>query len=258
MRKLTLALLVAALVALVPCGALAADPQQPQAGAVITSAMTVAELEAKGDSARLQKDYRTAIDYYRAALKKDRNNAVLYNKTGIAELQLQELRAAQQDFDRAIKRNKNYPEALNNMGVAAYWQKNYGRAVKYYKKALALSETNASFHANLGTAWFAQKQLERAAAEYMRALELDPEVLMRITERGGVSLKVSSPEERAQYMYLLAKLYAKRGDAEHSLECLKRAKEEGYKVGDVYKDQEFASLWQDPRLAELVPPPAPK
>ncbi len=252
MRKLMVTLLIVGVVGLVPCGAVAGDPQQ---GAVIMSSMTVADLEARGDSARIRKEFRAAIDYYRAALKKDRNNAVLYNKVGISELLLQDYRAAQSDFDKSAKRDKNYAEPLNNMGVVAYSQKNYGRAVKYYKKALALNDTNASFHANLGTAWFAQKQLERAVREYTRALELDPEVLLRITERGGVAAKIASPEERAQYMYLLAKLYAKRGDAEHSLECLKKAKEEGYKVGDVYKDQEFASLWQDPRLTELVPPP---
>ncbi len=255
MKKLMTALLMMAIMlALLPYSAAADDSQQ---GAVSMSAMTVADLEARGDSARIRKDFRTAIDYYRAALKKDRNNAVLYNKVGISELLLQDYRSAQSDFDKSLKRDKNYAEPLNNLGVVAYSQKNYGRAIKYYKRALALNETNASFHANLGTAWFAQKKLERAVLEYTRALELDPEVLLRITERGGVAAKIASPEERAQYMYLLAKLYAKRGDLEHSLECLKKAKEEGYKVDDVYKDQEFATLWQDPRLAELVPPPAP-
>ncbi len=257
MRRLILALVIVALTVLVPYGGAAVSDPDPQQRAVLTSSMTLAELETRGDSARIQKDYRTAIDCYQMALKKDRNNAVLYNKMGIAQLLLQDYRSAQSSFNNSTKRNKNYAEPLNNLGVVAYSQKNYGRAVKYYKRALALSEANASFHANLGTAWFAQKKIDRAVVEYTRALELDPEVLLRITERGGVAAKIASPEERAQYMYLLAKLYAKRNDLEHSLECLKKAKEEGYKVAEVYKDQEFATLWQDPRLAELVPPPAP-
>ena len=58
---------------------------------------------------------------------------------------------------------------------------------------------------------------------------------------------------------VLAKIHAKRGDAEQCFRCLRVAKDEGYRdLGNVYKDEEFSSLWKDPRLAEIVPPPAPK
>lgn len=257
MRKLMVIMLMLAMAAvLLPyCAATATDPQQQ--ATVAMASMSVADLETRGDILRIRKDYAQAILHYRAALKKDRNNAQLYNKIGIAELQRSELSAAQSDFDKAVKRNRNYPEALNNLGAVAYLQKNYGKAIRYYKKALALTETNASFHSNLASAWFAQNNLERAMAEYSRALELDPDVLLR-SEQGGVSAQIR-PEDRARYMYLLAKLYARRGDAERVLECLKKAQEEGYpKLADVYKDQEFAAMWQDARLNQLVPPPPPK
>lgn len=259
MRKLMLVVVVLAIAAaLAPRIAVAVttDPD-PQQRPTITPDMTVTDLENRGDLARVRKDYRGAIDYYRAALKKDRNNAVLYNKIGICDLQMSELRAAQSDFDKAVKRNGKYAEALNNIGVVAYMQKNYGKAVRYYKKALALNEANASFHSNLGTAWFAQKNFERASAEYLRALELDPEVLLR-SATGGVSAQIR-PEDRANYAFLLAKLYAQRGDLDRCLECLKKAKDEGYpKMMDVYKDEIFANVRSDARLTEVVPPPPPK
>ncbi len=257
MRKLmSIMLMLAVAAVLLPyCTATTADSDQQ--ATVAMSTMTVAELETKGDILRVRKDYAGAIQHYRAALKKDRNNAQLYNKIGIAELQRGEYSAAASDFEKAIKRNRNYAEAYNNVGSVAYVQKNYGKAIRYFKKALALTETNASFHNNLGAAWFAQNQIDRAIVEYSRALELDPEILLR-SEQGGVSAQIR-PEERARYMYLLAKLYAKRGDADRVLECLKKAQEEGYpKLGDVYKDQEFATMWQDARLNQLVPPPTPK
>ena len=55
---------------------------------------------------------------------------------------------------------------------------------------------------------------------------------------------------------MLAKIHAKRGNVEARLHCLKMAKEQGYRgLENVYRDEEFSRLWQDARLAEVVPPP---
>ncbi|HMK29274.1 MAG TPA: tetratricopeptide repeat protein [Terriglobales bacterium] len=242
---------------LVLAAALWAESASPSSSEVQPlSQMTVAQLETKGDILRAQKDYEQAIQYYDAALHKQPKNSVLYNKIGIAELQIGQVRPAEFHFERAVKLNGKYAQALNNLGVVAYMQKSFGRAVKYYKKSLAVNEQAAAVHGNLGTAWFAQGKLDRAIAEYTRALELDPEVLLRSTQ-GGVSARISSPEDRAKYSYVLAKLYARRGDIERCLECLRKAKDEGYhKLADVYKDEEFATIRQDARLAALIPLPA--
>jgi hypothetical protein len=87
---------------------------------------------------------------------------------------------------------------------------------------------------------------------------LDPEALNQ-NSRAGVTAQISSPEERARYDYMLAKLYARMGDTEQCLRCLKKAKEGGYRnIANVYKDEEFSRLRQDPRLNEIAPQPAPK
>jgi tetratricopeptide (TPR) repeat protein len=253
MRNMMLISLIVALVAiLLPCGAIASPFHHEQAAAL--SNMTVAELEAKGDELRGQKEYKDAIEHYQNALRKDRNNALLYNKIGLAQLQLHEFRRAQTAFDKAVKLNPKYAPAFNNLGLANHLQRRYDSAVKNYKKALALNEADAVFHCNLGGAWFALNQFERAVAEYQRGLELDPDVLARI-QQGGVVAQISSPEDRAKFSYMMAKLYAKRGDLDRAIQSLKKAKEEGYSgMNDVYKDAEFASLQQDARLAEVVPP----
>ena len=221
----------------------------PEQGTIKMDTMTVAELEKAGDQARSVKDYVLAIDYFQAALRKDRKNAVLYNKLGLAELRKDDLSSARTHFERAVKVNSKYAEAVNNVGAVYYMQKNYGSAA---------NETDATFHVNLGAAWFSQKKMERAIAEYIRAMELDPDAL-RHDNRTGVSAQISSPEERAQYSYLLAKAYAKRGDIDGCLQCLKRAKEDGYRnLANVYKDEEFSHMRENPRLQEVVPPPTTK
>jgi pentatricopeptide repeat protein len=52
---------------------------------------------------------------------------------------------------------------------------------------------------------------------------------------------------------MIAKMYAKNGDMDRTLQYLRRAMEEGYKdIDNVYKDNEFATIRKDQRFAELM------
>jgi tetratricopeptide (TPR) repeat protein len=225
---------------------------------------TPAELEQHGDEYRSQKAYADAIDYYRAALSRDSEKsaqASLYNKIGIAELQLQHFKEAQKNFERSARLDSTRAEAYNNMGAALYLRRKYGKAIGEYKRALKLHETDASFHVNLGAAYFSDKQIPLAVTEYKRALELDPGILDR-TSRTGVSAVFSAPEDHAQFFYMLARMYAQTGALDTSIHYLKKAIEDGYKgISNVYKDQEFSQLRKDPRFADLMsgkPTPLPE
>ncbi len=255
MRRMTLKLVVLAMLVAIPRYGKAED--SPQAAPNL-NLMTVAELEKAGDEARTQKDYMKAIDCFETAIRKDRKNAVLYNKLGLTELRKDDLRAARINFEKAAKLNSKYAEAINNIGAIEYLKKNYGNAAKYFKKAVALDEAHATYHVNLGAAWFSQKKMDRAIAEYIRAIEIDPEAL-RHDNKTGIAAQIASPEERAQYSYLLAKAYAKRGDVEGCLQCLRKAKEDGYRnLANVYRDEDFSRLRDNPKLQEVVPPPTAK
>jgi tetratricopeptide (TPR) repeat protein len=228
------------------------------AGQDTVGLMSTTELEKAADEARSQKNYDLAITYLRAAVREDRKNSVLYNKLGLAELKKEDYQSARADFEKAVKRNARFAEAVNNLGAAEYLKKNYSAAAKNFKKAVALEETRAVFHVNLGAAWFSQKKMEQAIAEYTRAVELDP-AAFQTESKVGIAAKIASPEERAQYAYLLAKIYAKRGDVENCLQCLRKAKEDGYPhLAKVYQDEEFSRMRDNPRLQELVPPPIAK
>jgi hypothetical protein len=80
---------------------------------------------------------------------------------------------------------------------------------------------------------------------------LDADILNE--SQTGISARVSTPEQRARVNFLIAKAYAKRGNIDGALEYLRRAKEGRFpELGRVYKDQEFAVLWPDPRLQKIV------
>jgi tetratricopeptide (TPR) repeat protein len=213
---------------------------------------TVADLEMRADQLRTEKLYLDALDYYRAALEKQPHSATLLNKVGITELMMQRYREAKKSFDQAIKANKQFADAYNNLGVVLYEQRRYGPAVKQYRRAIAIDATSASFYSNLGAALFSKKEFEPAVVAYQKAVEIDPNVFER-TSRGGVQAQLPSPEDRAHYDYTVAKLYAKMGFSDRSLEYLRKAMEEGYKdFKNVYKDSEFAELRKDKRFTELV------
>lgn len=212
---------------------------------------TAAQLEGTADELRAQKAFADAFDYYRLALKKQ-PSAALQNKLGISALQLMRYPEAKKAFAKSIKMDRTYADAYNNLGVVFYIQKKYSRAVKYYRKALALRETAGSFHSNLGTAYFARKEFPAAMAEYARAMELDPEVFERKSQ-AGVAAQMSSPEDRAYYCFMLAKMYARAGNFERALAYLRKSMEDGYQgIDAVYKDPEFAELRKEQRFAELM------
>ncbi len=209
------------------------------------------DLEKAGDELRSKKAFSDAIDYYRAAMKQA-DSAELHNKTGIAYLQLLQLKVAEKEFNHAIKMDRNYAEALNNLGVIFYIRKKYPKAISEYEKALKLNDSAASFHSNLGMAYFEKKEFDKATAEFMRALELDPQIFER-QALGGIAARMASPEDRARYTYTMARIYARQGIFDRSLEYLKKAVEEGYAhINDVYKDEVFAELRKDPRFAVVM------
>jgi len=220
------------------------DPPTPDA--------TPADLEARADQLRISKLYLDALDYYRAAMAKTHNTAALLNKVGITELMMQRYRDAKKSFDQSIKADRKFADAYNNLGVVYYEEGRYGAAVKQYRRAIAIDDSSASFYSNLGAALFAKKEFESAVLAYDRAVAIDPDVFER-TSRGGVQAQLPSPGDRAHYDYLVAKLYAKMGYSDRSLEYLRKAMEEGYKdFKNVYKDVEFAELRKDKRFTELM------
>jgi tetratricopeptide (TPR) repeat protein len=201
---------------------------------------TPAQLEQQADNLRTDKLFLDALDYYHAALNRKQNDARLLNKIGITELLMQRFKEARKSFEHSIRADRKYADAYNNLGVIYYETRKYGAAVKQYEKAIQIDHDSSSFYNNLGAAYFSKRQFDPAVAAYQHALELDPDVFTR-TSRGGV-----------------AKLYAKMGLSDQSLEYLRKAMENGYKdLKSVYKDVEFAQLRKSPKFTELMASTAP-
>ena len=210
------------------------------------------ELEQRADQLRAEKEFADALDFYRAALAKKPESPVLYNKRGICELLQQRYGNARSDFEHARRIDPGYAPAYNNLGVMEYATRKYSKAIKQYEKAISLEPSGASYYSNLGAAYFAKKSWEKATKAYSQAVNLNPDIFDE-SNRSGITGQVASPADRAHFSFVVAKLYARSGLNDRSLEYLRRAMEEGYKgVNEVYSDADFTSLRKDPRFAQLM------
>jgi tetratricopeptide (TPR) repeat protein len=205
--------------------------------------------EMRGDIAMARKEYRQAIDHYRAIAPESH---ISLNKLGIAYHQLLDMGQAKRHYERAVKAKPDYAEAINNIGTVYYAAKSYRRAVSWYNRALEHAPRSASIYSNLGTAWFARKNYEKASECYQKALELDPEVFEH-RSTNGVLLQERSVHERAKFHFYLSKTYAKAGHAERALLYMRKALEEGFKERHKFVEEpEFAQLQQVPEFQELL------
>ena len=220
---------------------------------------TPEDLEQQGDGLRAQKLYLDSIDYYHAACKKA-DSPKLHNKIGLSLFQLHREGEARKEYERSIKLDKSYAEPHNNLGALFYVEHRFGPAVREYKKAINLNDKNASFHHNLGYAYFSEKDYERATKEYRRALELDPDIFER-QPSGGVSIRLVSSNDLGHFHYVMAEMYAERGDAERCRYYLAKANAEGYNSRDALRENVFADLRKDPAFVAFVrglKPPSPE
>jgi tetratricopeptide (TPR) repeat protein len=217
----------------------------------VLNSPSAVELERKGDLFRAEKRYLDSVDLYTEALAKH-PSATLWNKEGMAYLFLQRYHDSQKCFDNAIKLDKSAPEAYNNRGFIEQHKKNYGKALKYYRKALLLRPDSADFHYNIATVYFDKHDFQNSAREYRQAYELDNGIFDRHA-RTGVLVRASSPDDRAAFAFMVAKMYAQNGDFDRSLLYLRKAMEDGYKdFKKVYSEPEFATLRTDKRFSELM------
>ena len=232
---------------------LAVGPPQIHRTEPPSASASANELEHTADTLQADKNYLDAIDYYQAALAKNPGNAILMNKIGISQIQLHRFKDAEKSFEHAIKADKTYANAYANLGVVYYEKGSLGKSIRCYDKAIQLDNNEAVFYSNRAASLFGKKDFAKASADYAKALQLDPDIFERSERGGGVQARLPSPEDRAHYDYVLAKLYARNGMPERSLHYLKRAIEDGYKdIKNVYKDAEFSELRKDPRFVELM------
>jgi tetratricopeptide (TPR) repeat protein len=204
--------------------------------------------EQRGDLYMARKQYREAIDTYRANAA---NSAVMWDKIGIAWHQLGDLNAARKAYERAIKLDKKYADAINNVGTVFYAEKKYRSAISRYNQALRYAPDSASIYSNLGTAWYARGRIDLMVQAYTKALRLDPEVFDK-NNTVGTRMMDRGVTDKARYHFEMARLFAASGKNDVAMQYLRKALEEGFKEKDKLQAKEFAVLRETEEYKDLM------
>lgn len=232
------------------------DQQPPQEAAPESQGVSqmsprqVAEMRA--DILVARKEYADAAEAYERILPQDPKNAELLNKIGMAYQQLGDTGRAIRYYKKAWSDDKKFASAINNLGTVEYGKGHYGKAIKDYKKALEVSADTPGIYSNLGYAYCGDKQYPQAMAAFSRALTLDPGVFEHHGGFGPLLQQRSAADPGALY-FVMAKSFAKAGDAAHAANYLKLARDDGYKQYlSARNDPAFASVIKDPRVQEVL------
>jgi tetratricopeptide (TPR) repeat protein len=214
---------------------------------------SAAKLELAADVLRARRFPADALEYYNYALRQGGDQALLLNKMGVTELELQNMMQARAYFQRVVKLNKKNAEAWNNLGAVEYLGRHYRNAILDYNRAIKVNKKESSFHSNLGTAYFDMKQFDSARKEFEIALKLDPEMFQRRRMSAGITAHLLSPEDHARFCFEMARLYAKNGDEADMLHSLQMASEGGFDVAsEMGRDASLSPYRKDPRVLLIL------
>jgi len=200
-----------------------------------------------------RKDYREAAIAYQRVLERDPGNTQILNKVGISYQQLGEDNLAEHFYKKALRVNAKSSFAMNNLGTIEYSRQRFGKAIKYYKKAIAMGGNNlAPIYTNLGYAYCSVKLYAQAMDSFNKALALDPNIFEPKGTAGSVVQHRTTADPGTLY-FLVAKSYARLGDAEHAARYLKLARDDGYKdFLAAEKDPDFARVIKDPQVQDVL------
>jgi tetratricopeptide (TPR) repeat protein len=237
----------------VPQAPLGTTPADTSTEGPKASAMTPREVAVmRAELMMARKEYADAAKAYQTILIDDPHNATLLNYVGMAYQQLGDPEQAERYYKLADRADKTSSNALNNLGTVEYANQRYGKAIKYYKKAIARGNALPTVYTNLGYAYCSIKEYPKALEVFNKALALDPEVFDHKGTSGSVLQQRTSSDPGALH-FIVAKSYAKIGDAERAARYLKLSRDEGYKQFRAAEtDPDFAKVLKDARVQEVL------
>jgi tetratricopeptide (TPR) repeat protein len=223
-----------------------------------TQPMTPRQMaEMRADILVARKEFYDAAEAYRKILATDPKNAALLNKIGMAYQQLGDDGKAEHYYKRAWKFDKHFSSAMNNLGTVEYGKRHYKNAIKDYEHALAAGTDRATIYSNLGYAYCGKKDYPRATVAFEKALALNPGIFAQRGEFGSIFLQRSAPDPATIY-FLMAKSFAKIGNAPETAHYLKLARDTGYKnMHAAETDASFKRVIRSPLVQEVLRNPAP-
>ncbi len=203
----------------------------------------------KAQAAAAQGDLPSAIDLHRKALELDPKMVQAHVNLISLYARVNQPQLAAEAYKSAIAMQPDLGEAHYNYGVLLLTSvaPNLAEAKRAFEKAIAVDPRHAAAHHNLGAIFQQQGQLVAAQKEFERAVELDPGArnsrfqlgrLYANARRNADAIaqleRAAAPPEDDQtptYLYALAAVTARTGDAAKTKALLQAAREKAVARG---------------------------
>jgi len=218
--------------------------------------LTLGDIKMKYDA-----DWKGAQTAFEKALNLEPSNPDVVNLNGVLDQVTGSLNKAIELTSRALALDPLRPVFYNNQGTNLTYAKRFEEANVFYKKALEIDPQFQRSHMYLGRNYILQGKKDLALAEMQQenvevfkvfGLSLIYDALGRSKE-ADENLHDFLLRYRNEWPYLVAEIYAFRGEKDASFEWLGKA----YSRKDSWllflkDDPLLKNLWLDPRYEELL------
>jgi tetratricopeptide (TPR) repeat protein len=152
------------------------------------------------------KSIQSAIDYFKAALRKDEKFALAY--AGLADASLRMYEENKDSFwtDKALNAakqaqalNDKLPEVHFSLGTVYATTGQTAQAISELKRAQELAPNSDEGYRRLGNAYLAAGQKEQAIRALEKAVELNPYLWANLNSLGGAYLNTGNYEKALKY-----------------------------------------------------------
>lgn len=132
------------------------------------------KLYIRGTGKLQEKDYVTAVNDLRRAVKLRPDLPEAFHNLGFAFERIGDLKNAAKAYERALNLKPDYPSALNNLGfLLATTETDTAKAVELCRRAVKLQPRSANFRDSLGWALYKNGRIHEAAQHFKAAIQLD-------------------------------------------------------------------------------------
>jgi tetratricopeptide (TPR) repeat protein len=186
----------------------------------------------RGNSYYFKKDYEKAIQDYSEAIRIKDNDALYYSNRADAFYNLNENDKAIQDYRTAIRIDSNNVGNYINLGCVYENIKDYAKALENYKEALKINPNEPLAYNNLANLHMIQGDIDLAEKEIAISLQHDPLSEYSLATKAEIYLIKNQMEEFYNY--------------------IKMAFENGFPVEQIYIDEIYSKVIDEPRFKELI------
>ncbi|MCD6069054.1 MAG: hypothetical protein K0S33_3880 [Bacteroidetes bacterium] len=131
-----------------------------------------------------------AVEYLKTALKmQPENKDVVYN-IGMYYQQMKNYKTAMETYKALLAKDANYKEAYYNMGaIELYTNKDYKQAIKHFTNAINADANYADAYFARGVCYEELKDKTNAVADYQMAIQINPQHAFAIGNLNAIEKK---------------------------------------------------------------------